>query len=187
MSKRAGKLATRYAKALLRASTVNNQELSSESLISLSESLLSVSRLWQENKELRDVILNPMFEKTQRQSAFIALAKMSGQRELLTRFLEVVFEKDRIIALPEIAAEFSELAARQARNVAVKVKIARSISSDESKDLELSLGQHIPGNLKFSWEVDPSILGGILVEYQGRVLDGTLSGKLERIEKALLQ
>lgn len=180
MSKRAGKLATRYARALIRVTETSKA-------IELSNQLLSVANLWKESKELRDVILNPMFDKTQRQAAFLSLANSMGVDTFLARFLEVVFERDRITFLPEIAEQFAELAAEQARNVAVHIKVAREISAEESRELELSLGQHIPGNLQFSWQIDENILGGVLVEYQGKILDGTLSGKLERMEKALLQ
>lgn len=176
MSKRAGKLATRYARALIKVIEPGNS-------VQLSEELKKVADFWTEKKELRDVILNPMFDKAQRQAAFLSLFNELSPE--LNRFLTVIFEKDRIVHLPEISAQFSELAARQANKVAVSVKVARGISAEESRELELSLGQHIPGHLEFTWQVDPSIIGGLLVEYQGKILDGTLSGKLERIEKAL--
>lgn len=178
MSKRAGKLATRYARALIRVA---------DDATKIATQLTSFVGLWNESKELRDVVLNPMFDKGQRQSAFLTLSAMSGIDDILNRFLTVVFEKDRVICLPEIAEAFANLAAEKANTVAVSVKVARNISSDETKELERSLGQHIPGNLQFSWSIDPAILGGVLVEYKGKILDGTLSGKLERIEKALLQ
>ena len=66
MAKRAGKIASRYAKALLNVSD------------NVSEDLTKLSKTWEESKELKDVILNPMFDKSQRQAALIDLSKQIG-------------------------------------------------------------------------------------------------------------
>ena len=58
MSKRAGKLATRYARSLIRVA---------DDATKIATQLTSFVGLWNESKELRDVVLNPMFDKGQRQ------------------------------------------------------------------------------------------------------------------------
>ena len=174
MAKRAGKIASRYAKALLKVSD------------NLSDDLTKVSQTWKESKELKDVILNPMFDKSQRQKALTTLASQIGVDKVTQRFLAVVFDKDRVSFLPEIVTEYIRLAAEKANNVDVQVLVAKEITESESRDLEKTLSEVISGNLNFNWSVEPSLIGGILVKYQGKVLDGTIKGKLERIERELL-
>jgi len=174
MAKRAGKIASRYAKALLKVSD------------KLSADLTKVSSTWKESKELKDVVLNPMFDKNQRQSALINLTKQISTDKTVERFLSLVFEKDRINFLPEIVSEYVRLVDVKANNVDVEVKVARELPIEESRDLEKTLSEIIPGNLNFNWLVEPSLIGGILVKYQGKVLDGTIKGKFERIERELL-
>lgn len=174
MANKAGKIASRYARALLKVTDDASQDLS------------KISDAWRESKELKDVILNPMFNKSQRQTALVNLSKEIGVDSVTQRFLALVFEKDRIKFLPEIVNEYVRLADIKANNVEVSVKVAREVSQDESRDLEKTMSEIIPGNLKFEWQVDQSLIGGILVQYRGKVLDGTIKGKLDRIEKELL-
>lgn len=174
MANKAGKIASRYARALLKVSDSASGDLS------------KFCATWKESKELKDVILNPMFDKSQRQSALVSLSKEIGVDSVTQRFLAVVFEKDRIGVLPEIVDEYIKLADIKANNVEVSVKVAREISEQESRDLEKTMSEIISGNLNFDWQVDESLIGGILVQYQGKVLDGTIKGKLDRIEKELL-
>ena len=94
MSKRAGKIASRYARALLKVSD------------SLSADLVKISETWKSSKELKDVILNPMFDKTQRQKALVNLSEQISTDKTVQRFLALVFEKDRINFLPEIVNEY---------------------------------------------------------------------------------
>jgi len=174
MANKAGKIASRYARALLKVSDKASEDLS------------KFCATWKESKELKDVILNPMFDKSQRQTALVSLSKEIGVDSTVQRFLAVVFEKNRIKFLPEIVDEYIKLADLKASKVEVSVKVAREVSQSESTDLEKTISEIIPGNLNFDWQVDESLIGGILVQYQGRVLDGTIKGKLDRIEKELL-
>lgn len=187
MSKQAGKLARRYSRAFLRAI---EQELGSEGRPTpaqeIANSLSGLSDVWQKEDALQSAILNPMFDKTERAAALEQVARIGNVSDIVLRFLKLVFERDRIAILPEIAESFSKLANEAASVVKVEVTVAREIAGDESGQIEQSLSQHIAGSLEFDWRVDPEILGGMLVKYQGKVLDGSLQGRIQRIEKRLM-
>jgi len=187
MAKNIGKLAQRYAKALLIA--ISN-ELGTEGKPTpaqgIAVALSGFAQAWQDEKEFSGSILNPMFKKGQRLKALLELAKHAGLSDVSQRFLVVVFERDRIAALPEIVAAFSKQADKAAGVVQVEVTVARDLEQNESQQIEQSLGEQIEGELEFSWNVDQALIGGMLVRYGGCVLDGSVSGRLDRIEKKLL-
>ena len=187
MAKRAGRLAQRYAKALLR--TVEG-ELGKSGEPSpaqqLASGLRSFAMLWLEERELSSSLLNPMFPKNERLRALLALAEHAALPQIARNFLRVVFERDRIAVFPEIAQAFALLADEAAAVVRVKVTVAREIPGEEVRSIQLDLRHRIPGKPEFSWAVEPAILGGLIVEYAGKVLDGSLSGQLNRIERKLL-
>lgn len=186
MAKKSGKLASRYAKALLRAV---ERELGREGMPSPAQQvagrLSEFASLWTRERELSSSIINPMFERGQRKSALLEIAKRAGLTDLEQRFLQVVFDRERIGALPEIAEAFAAEADRAASVVQVEVVVAREISPEEARGIEASLAQHLQGNLEFSWSVDPEIIGGMMVRYGGKVIDGSLRGRLDRIERRL--
>ncbi len=187
MGKYSGRLAQRYAKALLRSLQAETEkEQIGLTLQQVSGELLGFARIWSAQKELSSSIVNPMFPKEERGNALLTLARAAGMSELGQRFIRVVFERERAAALPEIASAFAALADEAASVVRVEVTVARNVSSDEARAIQLDLRHRIPGDPVFSWKVDPVILGGMIVRYGGKVLDGSLSGQLERLERKLL-
>ena len=186
MAKKVGKLANRYAKALLGAV---ERELGSSGSPSpaqkASASLTEFSHIWSDDRTFSVSIQNPMFEKGERMNALVEVAKKAGLEDILVRFLRVVFERDRIALLPEIAAAFAEQADESAGLLQVEVTTAREVAADEKATIEKSLVEQLKGSLRFTWKQDAGILGGLVVRYGGKVLDGSLSGKLARLEGKL--
>lgn len=187
MAKVIGKLATRYAKALL-AAVIKEKGRTSSSVTpaqKAAQELKAFALLWARESRFSASIQNPMFKKSERENALKEIARNCGLEDVLVRFLQVCFEHDRISELPEIAEAFLEAADKDAGLQRVEITTAREISSDEKSSIENSLLQHLNGSLSFTWKEDSSILGGLIVRYGGKVLDGSLGGKLERVEHRL--
>jgi F-type H+-transporting ATPase subunit delta len=181
VAKTPGKLANRYAKALL--SVVESE--GGKSAQEVAQELTSFADVWNANPKLSDAVINPMFQRGQRLSGLLEIAKTAGLSDLLQRFLRTVFEGDRISALPEIAEAFESIADEAAGVVQVAVTLARDIADDERGAIAEKISQQIEGRLEFSWSTDPDLIGGMLIQYSGNVVDGSLRGRLERIERKL--
>lgn len=187
MSKKVGKLASRYAKALFNAAVSELGESGTPSpQQKLAGQLLEFSAVWERDKELTNCILSPMFKDTERLSALVEVSRAAGLPPLAQRFLQVLFERDRIAALPEICAAFSGEADKRAGAMKVEIVTARAVSSEESEEIQKGLATHIGGRPVFTWRVDPTVIGGMIVSFGGKVLDGSLSGQLSRIERSLV-
>ena len=187
MGQNYGKLAQRYANALLRA--VESEQGSNgrpTPAQQVAQSLSSFAGLWQEVPEFSGSIVNPMFGQADRRKALLEVARRTALPDVALRFVRLVFERDRIAALPAIAQAFAQLADASAGVQQVEITIAQQVSGDESKDIETQLSRKIGGNLEFSWNIDSSILGGMVVRYSGKVLDGSLGGRLARLERRLM-
>jgi len=187
LAKNVGKLASRYARALLRAvDTELGTNGSPTPAQDVARVLNEFAEVWSSGRELSGSMLNPMFEKRERLAALLKIAENAGLPDIARRFLRVVFERDRIAALPEIAKAFGEQADASAGVLQVDILVAKEVDQEEARSIESSLGQHIPGTLEFRWSVEPSLIGGMIVNYDGKVLDGSLNGRIERIERSLL-
>ena len=193
MSKAAGKLANRYARALIRAVEREQGSVGEPSPAQqVAGALSGFVPTWETEKILSTSIQNPMFDKGERQNALLQIARDAGLQDVLIRFLEVVFDRDRIAALPEISTAFSTLADASAGMVRVEVVTARGISDDERWKIQENLGGRLfaqsgtAKRLEFHWKISPEIMGGMVVKFGGKVLDGSVKGRLERIERALV-
>ena len=181
-----GKLAQRYAKALLKAVIEEQGAAGSPSPAQqLAAPLLAFAALWEQEKELAAAITNPMFGAEDRLKALLKVAEQQNIPDLGRRFLRVLFERERIAALPAVARAFAAAADAMAGVVSVEVIVASDAALGEKQRMEEEMGKRIPGKLRFSWSVDPSLVGGMMIKYQGKNIDGSVRGRLERLEQRL--
>lgn len=194
MAKKIGnKLAKRYANAFLVAldkhcaETFPADDAGRVSFIrETAAQLEEFANLWEENAELSGSVLNPMFDARARLQALEKVCELAQLREILGKFIRTVFERERISILPDIAVSFTELADDRLGRVQVEVSTARDVSGKEKAEIETKLSQKISGTASFTWNINAELLGGLVVKYGGRVIDGSLAGQLSRMENALM-
>lgn len=187
MAKQVGKIAKRYARALLRAV---EQEMGIDGEVSpaqdVARQLRAFAEIWENDPQLSLFISNPMFNSEERENALVSVAGAGGLPEIAKRFLRVLFKRDRLMALPEIVSVFSEEADEAAGVVRVQVTTARSVDGGEQAEIENLIRSKVDGTPNFRWDIDGSLIGGIRVRFGGKVVDGSLFGRLERLERQLL-
>lgn len=185
MAKKLGKLAYRYARALRSAVLEELGDNGSPTPSELCADSLDVFAGMWENKELQSALLNPMFSKEDRRNSVVALAKQIKAPEIIERFLSVLVERDRLLGIYEIASAFRAAINDSLGVVNVLVQTARPVAEAEKTEIQSMLGAKVKGSLAMSWEVDATLIGGMVVRYKGNVLDGSIKGRLERLEGEL--
>jgi F-type H+-transporting ATPase subunit delta len=65
------------------------------------------------------------------------------------------------------------------------VTVARPISDSEGQDIALRLGQALDKKVDIQVQVDPSILGGIVLRLGDRLIDASVKGRLDRLRAQL--
>ena len=60
------------------------------------------------------------------------------------------------------------------------------LSSDEVRDLTQGMEQLTGGRVELDLQVDPSLLGGLVVRVGDRLIDGSVRGRLERLRNQLV-
>jgi F-type H+-transporting ATPase subunit delta len=132
-----------------------------------------------------DVLANPAIPIDQRMTA---LDQMLGDRasEGARNLIRLLLRRGRIEALPRVAAEFRRLDdARQGITHATATS-ATALTDDEVRQLTARLEQSTGGRIALDVEVDPSLLGGIVVRVGDRLIDGSVRGRLERLRNQLI-
>jgi F-type H+-transporting ATPase subunit delta len=186
MAKKVSKLAYRYANALRNAATSGSAAGDIQALRNLSDKLLALSSMWERDPKFSASMLNPMFKREERIHALVEVAKLVAFPDSAIGFLHVLVKRDRLSALPEIAIAFKSLVDETAGVIRVDVVTASDIEETERREIGEVLARKLKGDLEFSWSVDKTLIGGIMVSYSGKVLDGSLRGKLAQFERILL-
>ena len=138
-----------------------------------------------ESPELRAVLRNPQLEPSAKAAV---LADLAGDEEpLFTHFLEVVAEKGRAGELEEIAKEFERLMAREERRLDVELTTARALTDDEATKIVAQIEQAAGRTVEATREVDPDLVGGIVLQAGSLRVDASVRGRLERLRHELVK
>ena len=100
--------------------------------------------------------------------------------------IQLLLRRGRIHQLPTVAAEFRRLDnARRGITLATATSAA-PLSADEIRAITARLEQLSGGRVELDVQVDPSLLGGLIVRVGDRLIDGSVRGRLERLRNQLV-
>ena len=136
-----------------------------------------VSQTLNENPDFRRLIYHQLLPNREKQK--IIEVVFSDFSPLLKNFLNLVLVKGRERALPEMAVQFRRLVDRENKVLPVELRSAVSLPEEVTADIKQRLADVTGQNIRLHKQVDPGILGGVVVRLGDRVLDASLKKKLE--------
>ncbi|XP_078435833.1 delta subunit of Mt ATP synthase [Wolffia australiana] len=107
--------------------------------------------------------------------------------EITKNFLAILAEKGRLRHIEKIAKTFTELTMAHRGEVKVTVTSVIPLPPEEEKELKETL-QEILGqgkNVKVEQKIDPSIMGGLVVEFGQKVFDMSIKTRAQQMERFL--
>ncbi|MFO7326599.1 MAG: F0F1 ATP synthase subunit delta [Pseudomonadota bacterium] len=105
--------------------------------------------------------------------------------EAFRDFLALLADNRRLQLLPEIAGLYEELRADAERIVKAKVTAAKELSGDELESIRAALKRRFGREVEIEAAVDESLIGGAVIAAGDVVIDGSLRGKLSRLQNTL--
>jgi F-type H+-transporting ATPase subunit delta len=108
-----------------------------------------------------------------------------GASDAFGRFLALLADNGRLALLPEIAGLYEQLRADAERVVKAKVTSATTLPAAELETIRVALKQRFGREVEVETAVDDALIGGAVIDAGDVVIDGSLKGKLERLQSAL--
>jgi F-type H+-transporting ATPase subunit delta len=108
-----------------------------------------------------------------------------GLDEPFTSFLYVLIDNGRFDLLEDIAQELRTIIDSQQQLMRVTVYSKRELSQTEQDRLIEQLTTKHNRRIELEHRIDPTILGGIRLEYDGHVWDGTINHRLREMQSQL--
>lgn len=174
--------AGRYARAL--ADVLEEKKFSLETA---AQQLKSYLAAWREAADLREIFLDPGFALEDKVKILDRLSQRMELDSLIRNFLAVLLEHRRMQAVAEIVKEFTLELERRLRVTAVSITSARLLSEAERKTLVEQVGKlAAPDKAIPSFYEDPSLVGGVVIRIGSKVYDGSVRGRLTRLEEQLI-
>jgi F-type H+-transporting ATPase subunit delta len=136
------------------------------------------------DERVQALIGNPAVTRAALAELFIELCG-EGAGVHGTSFLKLLAENDRMAWLPEIAAEFELLRAEAENVVDVQVTSAVALDAAQQESFATSLKKRLGRDVRLHCDTDAKLLGGAIIRAGDLVIDGSLSGRLERLAGAV--
>jgi len=115
----------------------------------------------------------------------VALLSPDGAQDAFNNLLGLLFDNRRLPLLPEIAGLFDELRFEAERVVRAKVTSAATLADAELETIKSALRKRFGREVEVETAIDESLIGGALIDAGDVVIDGSVRGKLERLQSAL--
>ena len=175
------RLADRYAKSLVDIAIEQNK------LDALYSDMQGINALCNESKDFVMLMRSPVVKADKKNAVIKAL--FEGKIDHVTHtFLNLIINKGREYFLPEIASAF--IAQYKKRNNITEVVLTTSEALDESMIANLKekvLAQLQGQTIDLTTKVDPSLIGGFVLEANNNLFDASVIRDLNDIKKQFLK
>ena len=147
------------------------------------EGLMQVSLLFTAEPSYPLMLACPAIPKTERLSAIEAA--FPDLPPHIVSYLQLLCEKGRIGCFSESVKEYKALLDASERVLSASVTSARELTDGEKERLTEQLSHRFGGRVAAEYGIDPALLSGMVVEIDGRVLDGSLRRRLDEAKEVM--
>lgn len=167
--------ARRYARAIIETAT---------NALAVRDDLAAVAGALKANPALQEALLNPGVPASHKKAIFAEV--FQGLSAPLPRLFEMLIDGSRMEILHEIVRRYRhEWNARN--NVhAARVFTAIELDEDTRQRVQKAIETAVSGSVEMEAEIDPSLVGGVRVEVDGHLFDGTVKARLKALRQHLL-
>jgi F-type H+-transporting ATPase subunit delta len=174
------RVAKRYANALFEAA------MEKKALEKVVKELGQFSDLYVNSVELQQVLDNPSIANDTKMTVIRDIAQKLGITDLVQNLLAVMLESNRLKHLPVIYDEIDKAQDSALGRLKIEATSAVALTALHKTRLTNALTKLLGKKIILTTEVDPSTIGGMKIRIGSIILDGTVQGRIERLERHLL-
>jgi len=173
-------VARRYAKALADIAVKEG------TLTKYQEELEEIAALVRTNPDMTRLAFYPLVAPARKAAAFDAILEKGKMSATVRKFFQVVAGAARLNLVYEIAEAYGELVDEHTGVVEARVRSSQALTGPQATALTATLAQRTGKTIRFRWQPDPAILGGVKVQVGSTVYDASLQGQLRLLKAKLL-
>lgn len=167
--------ARRYARALIETAT--NTRVVRDDLVAIAQTLRS-------NPALMQALSNPGVPVPNKRAIFASV--FSGLQAPLPRLFDLLIDGARMELVPEIVHCYrDEWNSRNNVHIA-RVVCALPLDDDARRSIQTAIEAAVAGSVEMETSLDPALVGGLKVEVDGYLFDGSVKARLKALRQHLL-
>lgn len=110
---------------------------------------------------------------------------VDGASPEVMNFLEALLERSRMPAIHRIRRRFDEMWERERKLLPVQITSAVELDSETVDQIGRRIGEQTGEQVQLTSQVDPEIIGGIVVRVGNQIIDASVRARLERLRRAV--
>ncbi len=172
-------VAERYATALF--------ELANETgeLDAVEADIARFETMRRESADLRRLMKSLVFSNEDQLRAIGAVVEAAGLGVTTSNFVKLVAANHRLDLLPDMFRGFRQMLADKRGEVTADITSATTLSDGQLADLKVALADISGKSVHVELNVEPALIGGLVVKLGSRMIDTSLKTKLDALKIAL--
>jgi ATP synthase F1 delta subunit len=133
------------------------------------------------DRDLQVFLFSPYFSSEEKKEGL--RKAVSGADDLVSNFLELLVDNHRMPALFRIRKEIDRLWDEENQRLPVEITSAVELDDQVIKQIGDRIAEQTGQNVELTTNVDPDVLGGLVVRVGNTVLDASIRNRLEQLRK----
>lgn len=138
-----------------------------------------------DSTDLKRLVRSPVFSAGEQSRALAAVLDKAEISGVAAKFLKVLTANRRLFVVTDVIRAFRALVARFKGEATADVTVAEKLSDKNLDALKTALKSVTGKDVALNVNVDPSIIGGLVVKLGSRMVDSSLRTKLNSIKHAM--
>jgi F-type H+-transporting ATPase subunit delta len=134
-----------------------------------------------DNRELQMFFFSPYFSSEEKKDGIDKV--VTGANERFLNFLKLVAERHRVPAIFRIRREFDAMWRQENKLLEVRVTSAKPLDDETVKSIGQRIEEQTGQRIDLDANVDPDVIGGLVLRVGNLVMDASVRGRLERLRK----
>ncbi len=176
-----GLIPQRYAKALYKLAV----ERGNAEKVYLE--MKTVANSFADNPGLQKILSNPYVKREDKAKLLISAAGDSVEDDYRS-FVELILNRKRADYAHLMALAYCDLYRKEHKIARVRIITATKLSDSMMQKLREVVEKAYPGmTLEFTYEVNPDLIGGFVIDVDGQRLNASISNEIEQLRLKLLR
>ena len=171
----------RYASALFQLA------VDEKNLNIVEQNVLNFQKIYKNNPDLQNFIKNPTNSDEEQTGLVEVLSKKINLTKNFKNFLLLLIKKRRIFFIEKILASFNKFVTREKGEINASLISSKELSKQEIEKISKELSIDSGSSIKFSFEVDKSLIGGFKVQIGSLMIDSSIKNKLKKFKQLMME
>ena len=114
------------------------------------------------------------------------LSEIYKIENLFKNFLNFLIVKRRFFYIEKILKSFIEICSEKRGELKAKIISAKQLTKEEINKISVELSNTFKSKIKLNYNLDESLIGGLIVQVGSTMIDSSIKNKLQQIENKML-